>query len=77
MIAQNLESKTESKSDFNFTKAELLRKIEIKKDQLQIAHEGNMLYVIEALQTQLEELLQEVNPHSDSEFQALMSLAED
>ncbi|MGD1874779.1 MAG: hypothetical protein ACFB02_17200 [Mastigocoleus sp.] len=81
MIARNLASKTgsqtSSKTDSESIKAELLRKIDIKKDQLQIAHEGNMTYVAEALQSQLEELLEKINPRSESDFQALMSLVED
>lgn len=77
MIAQNLDYKTDSKSDSKSNKAELLRKIKIKKDQLKIAHEGNMPYVAEALQTQLEELMTKVDSQPDSEFQALMNLVEE
>jgi hypothetical protein len=64
----------------------LLRRIEIKKMQLQIALESNMPYVAQSLQNQLKELgvtdTTDVTDMVDesrleSDFQALMSLLDD
>jgi hypothetical protein len=48
------------------------RQIKIKKIQLKIAKEGNMPFVVEAIQRQLAEL--EMGGEQDSDFNALMSL---
>ncbi|MBH8561808.1 hypothetical protein I8748_06400 [Nostoc sp. CENA67] len=56
---------------------DLVRKIRIKENQLKIAKESNMIYVAEALQTQLQELRSELSESPDSELQALMSLLDD
>ncbi|BAZ54085.1 hypothetical protein NIES4103_67700 [Nostoc sp. NIES-4103] len=56
---------------------DLVRKIRIKENQLKIAKESNMVYVAEALQTQLLELRSQLSESPDSELQALMSLLDD
>ncbi|PAX55905.1 hypothetical protein [Brunnivagina elsteri] len=57
------------------TNNNLDRQIKIKKIQLKIAQEGNMPFVIEAIQRQLAELeMGEVDLQQDSDFNALMSL---
>jgi hypothetical protein len=51
------------------------RQIKIKKIQLKIAKEGNMPFVVEAIQRQLAELeMGEKDLQQDSDFNALMSL---
>ncbi len=51
------------------------RQIKIKKIQLKIAQEGNMPFVVEAIQRQLAELeMGEQDLQQDSDFNALMSL---
>ncbi|BAZ38342.1 hypothetical protein NIES4101_42790 [Calothrix sp. NIES-4101] len=60
------------------TEKNLERQIKIKKMQLKIAQEGNMPCVIEAIQSQLEELERlGYDSQQDSDFQALMSLLDD
>ncbi|ABA24501.1 conserved hypothetical protein [Trichormus variabilis ATCC 29413] len=56
---------------------QLLRQIKIKENQLKIAQESNMLYVAQALETQLLELRSQLSEPPDPEFQALMSLLDD
>ncbi|WP_414752505.1 hypothetical protein [Anabaena sp. CCY 9910] len=56
---------------------QLLRQIKIKENQLKIAQESNMLYVAQALETQLLELRSQLSEPPDLEFQALMSLLDD
>lgn len=79
MITQHIEPKQVEDSL-------LLRRIEIKKMQLQIALESNMPYVAQSLQNQLKELgvtdTTDVTDMVDesrleSDFQALMSLLDD
>jgi hypothetical protein len=55
----------------------LLQQIKIKENQLKIAQESNMLYVVEALQNQLLKLQCELSEPQDVEIQALMSLLDD
>jgi predicted metal-dependent TIM-barrel fold hydrolase len=51
------------------------RQIKIKKIQLKIAEEGNMPFVVEAIQRQLAELeMGGEDLQQDSDFNALMSL---
>lgn len=52
----------------------LFQQIKIKENQLKIAQEFNMLYVIEALQSQLSKLRHQLSELQDPEFEALMSL---
>jgi hypothetical protein len=53
----------------------LARQIKIKKNQLKIAEEGNMPFVVEGIQRQLAELeMGGENLQQDSDFNALMSL---
>ncbi len=56
---------------------QLLRQIKVKETQLKIAHESNMLYVAQALETQLLELRSQLSEPPDQEFQALMSLLDE
>ncbi|MBD2344142.1 hypothetical protein [Anabaena subtropica] len=56
---------------------ELLRQIKIKEHQMKIAQESNMLYVAQALETQLLELRSQLSQQPDLQFQALMSLLDD
>ncbi|BAB74949.1 hypothetical protein ACN23B_16335 [Anabaena sp. FACHB-709] len=56
---------------------QLLRQIKIKENQLKIAQDSNMLYVAQALETQLLELRSQLSEPPDLEFQALMSLLDD
>ncbi|MEH2346881.1 MAG: hypothetical protein V7K55_02550 [Nostoc sp.] len=53
---------------------DLLKQIQIKENQLRIAQESNMLYVVEALQSQLLRLQSQLSEPQDVEVQALMSL---
>ncbi|MHC0066689.1 hypothetical protein ACWATR_27835 [Nostoc sp. UIC 10890] len=55
----------------------LLKQIKIKENQLKIAQESNMLYVVEALQDELLELQHQLSEPQDIEVQALMSLLDD
>ncbi|GAA6618319.1 hypothetical protein [Scytonema sp. NUACC26] len=55
----------------------LLRQIAIKENQLKIAQEFNMSYVVETLQKQLSELQSQLPESHNLEFQALMSLLDD
>ncbi|MGJ5631643.1 hypothetical protein [Nostoc edaphicum] len=55
----------------------LLKQIKIKENQLKIAQESNMLYVVEALQDELLELQHQLSEPQDVEVQALMSLLDD
>jgi hypothetical protein len=55
----------------------LLQQIKIKENQLKIAQEFNMLYVAQALQSQLSKLQHQLSELQDPEFQALMSLLDD
>ena len=55
----------------------LLQKIKIKENQLKIAQEFNMLYVAQALQSQLVKLQHQLSELQDPQFQALMSLLDD
>lgn len=56
---------------------QLQRKITVKENQLKIAQESNMLYVAQALETQLLELRSQLSQQPDLQFQALMSLLDD
>jgi len=56
---------------------QLLRQIKIKENQLKIAQDSNMLYVAQALETQLLELRSQLSEPPDLEFQALMRLLDD
>ncbi|MBP5973604.1 hypothetical protein HW132_12865 [Brasilonema sp. CT11] len=53
---------------------DLFQQIEIKENQLKIAQQFNMVYVIEALQSQLSKLQHQLSELQDPEFEALMSL---
>nr|WP_155960573.1 hypothetical protein [Fischerella sp. PCC 9605] len=55
----------------------LLRLFKIKETQLKIAQSSNMVYVAEALQSQLLELQSQLSQPQDLEFQALMSFLDD
>ncbi|MCW5314442.1 hypothetical protein GTQ43_11675 [Nostoc sp. KVJ3] len=55
----------------------LLQQIKIKENQLKIAQESNMLYVVEALQIELLKLESQLSEPQDVEIQALMSLLDD
>ncbi|MFW9261752.1 hypothetical protein A4S05_29200 [Nostoc sp. KVJ20] len=55
----------------------LLKQIKIKENQLKIAQESNMLYVVEALQDELLELQHQLSEPQDVEVHALMSLLDD
>lgn len=54
----------------------LLQQIEIKKNQLKIAQEFNLVQVTEALQSQLSNLQSQLSS-PDPQFEALMSLLDD
>ncbi|MFN6571629.1 hypothetical protein A6770_22315 [Nostoc minutum NIES-26] len=69
MIAQNYDS--------SYGENNLLRQIKVRENQLKIAQESNMLYVAEALQSQLFKLKYQLSEQQDLEFQALMSLVND
>ncbi|ARV58470.1 hypothetical protein BZZ01_07285 [Nostocales cyanobacterium HT-58-2] len=58
-------------------KNHLLQQIQIKENQLKIAQKFNMLYVAEALHSQLSHLQHQLLSLQDPEFQALMSLLDD
>ncbi|NJL60526.1 MAG: hypothetical protein HC903_00190 [Methylacidiphilales bacterium] len=61
--------------DFIRTDNNLDRQIKIKRTQLRIAQEGNMPFVIEAIQHQLTKLeMGGEDLQQDSNFNALMSL---
>lgn len=64
-------------SDATFAVNQLRRQIKVKETQLKIAHESNMLYVAQALETQLLELRSQLSEQPDQEFQALMSLLDE
>lgn len=68
MIAQNYESID--------IESNLLRQIKVKENQLKIAQESHMLYVAEALQSQLANLKHQLSEIKDPEFEALMSLVD-
>lgn len=55
----------------------LLRQIEIKDRQLQIAQEFGMFYVVEKLHIQLSNLQSQLSDLQDPQFEALMSLLDD
>jgi histidyl-tRNA synthetase len=56
---------------------DLLRKIRIKKSQLQIAQESNLVYTAKALENQILELQSMLSQSRDPELEALMSLLDD
>ncbi|MBW4628271.1 MAG: hypothetical protein KME49_22845 [Brasilonema octagenarum HA4186-MV1] len=53
---------------------DLFQQIKIKENQLKIAQEFNMVYVVKALQSQLSKLQYQLSELQDPEFEALMSL---
>lgn len=53
---------------------ELVKKIRVKENQLKIAQESQMIYVAEAIKTQLSELRYQLSESPDPELQSLMSL---
>lgn len=65
--------------DYNAIDVEekLLRQIEIKENQLKIAQESNMVYVAEAIESELLKLRSQLPESQEQELQALMSLLDD
>lgn len=63
--------------DSTYVEKHLLQQIKIKENQLKIAQEFNMLYVSQALQSQLSKLQHQLSELQDSQFQALMTLLDD
>jgi hypothetical protein len=65
--------------NYNATYVEenLLRQIEIKENQLKIAQESNMIYVAEAVESELLKLRSQLPEPQEQELQALMSLLDD
>ncbi|WP_193196649.1 hypothetical protein [Nostoc sp. MG11] len=65
--------------DYNAIDVEekLLRQIEIKENQLKIAQESNMVYVAEAIESELLKLRSQLPEPQEQELQALMSLLDD
>ncbi|MBW4595524.1 MAG: hypothetical protein KME46_22115 [Brasilonema angustatum HA4187-MV1] len=53
---------------------DLFQQIKIKENQLKIAQQFNMVYVVEVLQSQLSKLQHQLSELQDPEFEALMSL---
>ncbi|MEH1783679.1 hypothetical protein [Nostoc sp.] len=66
---------------YNSTHVEnnLLKQIKIKENQLKIAQESDMIYVVEELQSQLLKLQSQLSEPQDQdvEVQALMGLLDD
>ncbi|MBE9034919.1 hypothetical protein [aff. Roholtiella sp. LEGE 12411] len=65
--------------NYNATYVEenLLRQIEIKENQLKIAQESNMIYVAEAVESELLNLRSQLPEPQEQELQALMNLLDD